>query len=147
MVKTLSELLNKYVPTSEAEEDILQSGMVIRSRVDKERRILEIYASFDRIIPKKTLYKIEESVRDAYKIQFCKILPCYPPELFDYDYVPEILLEAERVGIVAKGFFGDYTYTLNNNNLTIKIPFLHEGISLLEEANTHTVIEKIIKNE
>ena len=147
MVKTLSELLNKYVPTSEAEEDILQSGMVIRSRVDKERRILEIYASFDSIIPKKTLYKLEESVRDAYKIQFCKILPYYPSELFDYDYVPEILLEAERVGIVAKGFFGDYTYTLKNNSLTIKIPFLREGISLLEEANTHTVIEKIIKSE
>ena len=134
MAKTLRELLNKYLPTDE-QASILDEGTVVRSRIDKEKRILELTASFDRIISKEKLYEIEESVKAAYKIQFCKILPKYPSELFDYDYIPEILIEAERVGIVARGFLGDYRYTLEDDILTVKIPFSNEGISLLEDAS------------
>ena len=70
MTKTLSQLFYKYVPT-DTQKRILDEGRVIRSRVDKENRIIEVYAEFDRIIPKATLYEIEDQIRDAYKIQFC----------------------------------------------------------------------------
>ncbi len=144
--KTLRQLLNKYLPAEE-HEWVLDRGKVVRSRVDREKRILEVTARFDKIVPKSLLYEIEEKVQEAYKIQFCKILPQYPSELFDYDYVPEILLEAERVGIVAKGFFGDYKYELNDGELTILIPFADEGITLLQSAQTPSIIEKIIESE
>jgi len=146
MAKTLKELLNKYLPTEE-QESILESGIVLRSRIDKENRILELTAQFQSIISKSKLYEIEDNVRDAYKLQFCKILPKYPTELFDYDYIPEIITETERVGIIAKGFFGNYNYSLDDGSLHIRIPFVQEGIDLLERADTPRVIEKIIESE
>ena len=145
MAKNLSELFNKYIPTDE-HAAVLDRGLVVRSRVNKERRIIEVYASFDRFVKKALLYEIEDAIRDAYKLQFCKILPQYPKELFDYDYIPEILLEAERVGVVARGFFTNYKYTLEGNKLNIVIPFTQEGIMLLENAQTPKVIENIMVN-
>ncbi len=144
--KTLRQFLNRYLPP-EKYEKILEAGRVIRSRVDKEKRILEVFADFEDIIPKTVLYDIETQVMEAYKINACKLFPHYPSELFSYDYVTEILREAERTGYVARGFFSDYTYTLDDDNLYIQIPFPKNGVALLEKAATPTVIENIIKSE
>ena len=146
MSKTFIELFNKYLPTDE-HAAILDGAEIVRSRVDKEKRMIEVTVSFFKLVSKRKLYEIEDAVCQAYKIQFCKILPQYPKELFDVDYIPEILLEAERVGIVAKGFFGNYEYTCDENELCIRIPFVQDGISLLERADTPRVIEKIIESE
>ena len=147
MAKSFKELFNKYLPTAE-HDAILEGTEIVRSRVDKEKRIIEVTVSFPKIVPKQKLYEIEGAVCEAYKIQFCKILPQYTSDLFHTDYIPEVLLEAERVGVVAKGFFGDYEYSFDDNDdLHIKIPFVQDGISLLERANTPNVIEKIIESE
>ena len=142
--KKLKELLNKYLAPSEF-EDILDDGIVIRSRIDKEKRFLEVTASFSKLVSKNTLYRLEAQVSEVYKLNSFKILPHYPSELFSYSYIPEILLESERVGIVAKGFFADYTYELNDSTLDIHIPFSKNGVMLLEDASTPSVIEKIIE--
>ncbi len=144
--KTLKELLNKYLPPLEYEA-ILEEGIVSRSRVDKERRYLEVYADFNRIIPKKDIYAIELQVIEVYKLKSFRMFPHYPSKLFNYDYITDILLEAERSGHVAKGFFSDYSYKLNDNNLDIKIAFNKNGVTLLERADTPKVIEKIINDE
>ncbi len=146
MAKNLAELFNRYIPT-ESQRSILERGTVLRSRINKERRIIEVHVEFERLVSKSELYEIEDSIKDVYQLQFCKIMPQYPRELFSYDYIPEVLLEAERVGLVARGFFGNYKYTLDGKNLTVTIPFTKYGIMLLENAQTHTVIEKIISSE
>ena len=128
--KNLKELLNKYVPSAEYDQ-ILRSGIVTRSRVDKKKRILEVYADFKYIIPKDTLYALEYQVTDAYKLSFFKILPHYPQELFSESYIPEIIKEAERIGIVARGFFDGYDYMLSNDVLNIKSRRLLFGFFLL----------------
>ncbi len=144
--KNFLELLSKYVPSDEYRE-ILLSAVNIHSRADKERRILEIRADFPSLIKKDRLYDIENQIKEAYKLNCVKILPSYPDELFSYDYIPEILTEAEQVGIVAKGFFSEYDYSLNGENLEIRIPFSMDGVLLLEDARTPQVIENIIKSE
>ncbi len=146
MAKTIREFLNKYLPTPE-QEYIFDAGTVVRSRIDKEKRCLEFEACFEDIIPRAELCEIEEGVKEAYKINSCRILPKYPSELFGYDVIPDILLETEREGIVAKGFFGDYTYDLSEDFLNIKIPFGEDGISILQRADTPKVVEKIIERE
>ena len=146
MAKTLKELLNKYVPDS-GELYILETGTVERSLVDKEKRCLEVYVSFSQIIAKEELYALEEGVKKAYSLQMCKIKPHYPSETFYNDYIRQILLEAEREGTVARGFFGRYDYFVDGNVITIKIPFTEYGIDLLECAKTPSVIENIIKSE
>ena len=146
MAKTLAELFNKYLPTPE-QSTILSGAEVISFKTDKANRLLEVKASFKYIIPKDELYEIEAAVAAAYTLNHCKILPQYPSVLFSYEYIPEILKEAERVGAVARGFFGNYTYTMNDGLLTVKIPFSASGIGLLESADTPAIIENIIYSE
>ncbi len=146
--KNFLEIFSKYIPPSEY-VDILLSATNIRTRVSKEKRIIEIIMEFPRIIPKKTLYGIQSGLCKAYKLNIAKILPKYPSELFNYDYIPEILKETEEVGVVARGFFSDYDYKLDLENkfLEIEIPFGIGGITLLEDASTPRVIEGIINSE
>ena len=146
MAKTLAELFNKYLPTPE-QSTVLSGAVATHVKVDKENRLLEVKASFKYIIPKDELYEIEASVAAAYELNHCKILPQYPSVLFSEDYIPEILREAERVGAVARGFFGHYTYTLTDGILTVRIPFSANGIGLLESAETPRIIENIIYSE
>ena len=146
MAKTLKEYFSKYIPTPE-EALILESAVATRSKIDKENRIIEVHADFKCIVPKETLYRLESAVSKAYTLSFCKILPHYPSVLFEYDYVPQVLLEAERIGAVARGFFENYTYTLEGNKLKINIPFSASGIGLLVSAETPKIIENIIFSE
>ena len=144
--KSLKELLYKYLPPPEYDV-ILSSGVVTRSRVDKDKRFLEVFADFDKIIAKNDLYAIESEVLEAYKLNGFRIFPHYPSELFGYSYVSEVLRETERLGYVAKGFFSDYTYTLEDDKLSVKIGLPKDGVALLERADTPKVIESIIFNE
>ncbi len=144
--KTLKELLYKYIPPAEY-ENILQSGIVTRSLVNKEERLLEVYADFNNIISKSVLYAIEAEVKEAYKLEHFMLIPHYPASLWSYDYIPEVLKQTEREGFVAKGFFSDYTYTLDGDKLNIKITFPQNGVRLLENASTPKIIENIIKKE
>ena len=144
--KSLKELLFKYIPPEEYVE-ILELGEVVSSRVDKEKRFLEVRAKFPRIIDKSVLYDIEKQVSEVYDLRYFKILPQYDKALFTYEYIPQILKETEFVGTVAKGFFSEYTYDLMDGKLTVKIPFPEHGINLLEDAKTPSVIENIIASE
>ncbi len=144
--KTLKELLNKYLPT-DAIGQILASGTVTKTRIDKEKRILEVYVDFPYILDKETLYEIEEDVAKVYQLAHFKILPHYPSELFSEAYIPQLLLETERVGVVARGFFSSYSAALTEDTLTIRIPFAEQGLGLLENAMTPQVIEKILLSE
>ena len=146
MAKTLREYFKKYLPTPE-QETILNSAVATNSKIDKLNRIIEVHADFGYVVPKLELYEIENGVAKAYDLFLCKILPHYPSVLFDQSYIPQILIEAERTGAVAKGFFWNYTYELKEGVLTVKIPFSHNGLGLLEHAQTPRVIDNIIFSE
>ena len=144
--KNLRQYLSKYLAPDEYIH-VLDSGIVTRVRIDKDKRILEVGVDFNEIVPKDILYSIEEQVAEAYQLSCFKILPHYPESLFSYEYIREIMRETEQIGYIAKGFFSEYTYELNENKLKIKIPFNSAGVNLLEDAMTPTVIENIIKSE
>ena len=146
MAKTLRELLNKYIPNDD-DAAILDSGVVYRSLVDKEKRCLEVHVDFEHVIPKARLYELEDAVKKAYDLRMCKIRPRYLSDSFSLEYMKDILLEAEREGVVARGFFGDYDYSAEGNTITIRIPFSEFGIDLLQAAKTPSIIEGIIKSE
>ena len=144
--KSLGELLNKYIP-SDGHESILASGLVTKTRIDKEKRLLEVYAEFPRIVDKAKLYEIEDQVAQIYQLAYFKIFPHYPSELFTEAYISQLLQETERVGVVARGFFSSYDYTLTDRELTIRIPFSAQGVDLLKDAMTPSVMENILFSE
>ena len=147
MAKTLLELLSKRYTAPDKYQQILESGVVVSSRADREKRCLETTAEFPFVVDKKTLYEIENEVAKAYELNYFRLFPKYNSELFDYKYIPDILLETERKGIVAKGFFSEYSYEINGDKLTVFIPFDSSGITLLVDAKTPSVISDIIYDE
>ncbi|MBO5511859.1 MAG: PolC-type DNA polymerase III [Clostridia bacterium] len=145
-MKTVLEILNRYTPDSTARA-ILEQAQNPVTRADKANRALQMELSFPRLVEKEELYRIEEQVAEAYELNYVKFLPHYPAELFTADYVPELLKETERVGIVARGFFRTYRYELKENTLIIRIPFSDAGISLIRNAHTPDIMGRILHSE
>ena len=146
--KTFLEIFNKYHPNG---SDII----AVLSRVkkvdgvlaDKERRLLQANVYFDEIVDKSILYRIENEIKEAYSLNFMKLMPKYPQDLFNKSYFEQILLESERVGIVARGFFSGCDYVIEGELITITIPFVSGGVILLKNAETPQIIENIIFSE
>ena len=144
--RSLLQILKKYEPGMRY-RDILESATSHTVRADKEKRMLEISAHFPAPIDKEELYAMEEEIRVAYDLAIVRILPHYPAQFYSKAYIPNILMETERVGIVARGFFRHYEINLNENELHIDLPFAIDGIRLMESAHTPQVIEGIILSE
>ena len=146
--KTFLEIFNKYHPSG---SDIIAVLSAVKKvggiRADKEKRLLQADVYFDELVSKALLYRIENEIREAYSLSFMKLMPKYPAELFDKSYFEQILLEAERVGIVARGFFNGCDYTFEGDTITVSIPFVSGGVTLLNDAETPKIIENIIFSE
>ena len=138
----LLEKFTKYTPDQTARE-WMANATILSLRADKERRIVEVSVSLPSLVEKAEIYRVEEELRQAYEYNFVKILPKYPAELFSSNYVPQILFEAERIGIVARGFFGHYSHSLDGDVLTIEIPFTYNGVQFVKDAKTPEIIENI----
>ena len=144
--RPLLHILNKYEPGPRA-RDLLESARDYTVRADKEKRMLEISAHFPSPIEKRELYQLEEEIRAAYDLAMVKFLPHYPSHFWGQSYIPELLAETERVGIVARGFFSHYKATLTGDELTVELPFEIDGIRLMENGHTPEVMQRIVYSE
>ena len=146
MAKTFLQIFEKY-KADELVEEILNRAQNIKIQADKANRILQVSADFPMLIDKETLYRIETEIAKAYQLSWVKIMPHYPRELFNSSYIPDLLKETEKIGIVAMGFFNKYKYNLENNTLNIEIPFTENGVKLLYDGRTPGVMQGIILSE
>lgn len=146
MAKTFLQIFEKYKPSDEYKK-ILEKAENIKIQADKENRMLNASVDFPALVLKDDIYEIEQGISKAYQLNMVKIMPHYPSVLFDENYIPELMKETEKVGIVAKGFFSKYRYKLEDNTLTVEIPFSKDGVSLLHDARTPAVMQAIIFSE
>ena len=144
--KTLLEIFAKYQPDA-ADAALLSEASNIGVRVDRELRAVEVNASFPAPIKKETLYRIEEEIKKAYDLRLTRILPHYPPECLTDDYIPELLAEAERSCMVARGFFSTYHAFFEENTLVIELPYNDNGLTLFELGRTPQDMSDIIRRE
>ena len=100
--KSFLEIFNRYRPNDAEIIRVLSCVKKTSVRADKEKRIIQAEVYFDDIVRKDVLYRIENEIREAYSLNYTKLLPKYPSHLFDKQCFSQILLEAERVGIVAR---------------------------------------------
>ncbi len=145
-MKNLLEIFSKYTP-DENEAAWLRSGTDVRLRADRAQKIVEVKAHFAALIPKKTLYAIEEKIKEAYALRSVRFCPCYDSALFQEEYVSEILEEAKRRGTIIRGFFNEYTANFNGQNLEILVSGTNGGIELMYLGETDRVISDIIREE
>ncbi len=146
MAKSLLEIFHKYSP-HEADAAWLRTGTDITVRADRERRMIEVSAAFPAIIPKAVLYRVEGEIEQAYELSLVRILPRYPSYLFGETYISELLEEAQRVGIVARGFFHSWRARLEDTRIIIEMPYADKSLLLMDLGKTPEVIEGIIRSE
>ncbi len=146
MAKTFLQIFERYKPTPQQAE-ILDKAQDIKIQADKVNRMIQASVSFPNLVKKDDLYAIELAICKAYELNLVKIMPHYPAEMFDGDYIPELLKETETVGIVARGFFNKYRFRLDSRTLTLELPFEENGVSLLYDARTPEVMQAIILSE
>lgn len=144
--KKLSEFFSKYSPEAQTQK-ILESASLIKARVDRDLKMVEVNAFFSEIIPKRKLYDIEAEICEAYKINSVKILPKYPRESFTPDYIEDVVRELMRSGTVSRGFFEKYRADVRGNKIKLYLNFSQGGIDLLYSAKTPEIASKIIYNE
>ena len=109
MAKTFLEIFYKYHP-NDNDARILSRAENIKIQADKDNRMMQVSVDFPSIVSKEEIYHIESEIRKAYQLNMVKLLPHYPADQFDSDYISELLRETETVGIVARGFFSKYRF-------------------------------------
>lgn len=142
-----AEIFSRYSPETAEHASLFEDAYDVTIRADKEKRFVEVAASFSRLFSKKIIYDLEARIASAYDLSSVRILPRYPSELFSESYIPEVITEAKRIGVIVNGFFNDYKLTVGDSVIEIKLPFLHGGIELLDLAKTGDVISGIIRSE
>ncbi len=146
MAKSFLQIFEKYT-ANDVQKEILADAQNIKIQADKINRMLNASVDFSALVSKDEIYEIEAGIAKAYQLNLVKIMPHYPAELFDESYIPELMKETEKVGIVARGFFSKYRFKFEENTLTIEIPFSKDGVSLLHDARTPAVMQAIIFSE
>ena len=144
--RKLGDIFKRFIPLG-IHKEIFETATDVKVRLDKEIRIAEVRCTLPKLYKKKDLYELEGEIARTYELTQMRILPQYPEELFTTDYIPEVLAEAARVGVVINGFFNRYELETEEDVLRLKIPFTHGGISLLDLAKTGDVISGIIHSE
>ncbi|MBO7341372.1 MAG: PHP domain-containing protein, partial [Clostridia bacterium] len=146
MAKSFFEIFHKYTP-AEQHARWLCTASDIRMRVDKEQRMLEASMALPALVPKRALYEVEAEIQKVYELAHVRLLPRYPAELFGEAYIPELIAETERIGIVARGFFHTFEARIQGDELIIEMPYMDESLLLFELGRTHEVISGIIRSE
>jgi DNA polymerase-3 subunit alpha (Gram-positive type) len=146
--KNFRQYFSRYTP-DERTAPVADAARDIRVRADKENKIIEIDASFDRLFPRETLYAVEDGLCKAYSLNLVRLLPKYPAELFSHDYLSEIITELYRVGSVSRGFFERYDAVWDDaaGKLTLEVCYGDGGVNLLCGAKTNEIIAGIIRSE
>ncbi len=141
--------LTKFERYNPLEDDraVLEGIEDFSFRADKERRMIEINVTLDRVIPKQQLYRIEAGIAAAYELNMVRILPHYPAECFNERYLHEVVQEAHRIGYVTNGFFNNYSIRKSAEGYTVEIGFAAGGVELVCKAGTPEILSGIIFSE
>ena len=144
---TLKDRFKKYSPDIRFEK-IMNEGIVRRTRVDSEQKIVEVDVSFNCIFSKQdVLYPLEKALKQEYKLNNVFINPKYSPELFDDSYINQIMIEARRRKFVSDLLLKNYKFSLSENDLMIETNYGEGGAELMKCCGAEKNIASIIFSE
>ena len=140
-----SIIASRYAPKEEVRLRVLRAGHGHRLRfATKNPPRLELDIQFDRRQDPALLYAIEDDLCRMTAAHSFRIFPHYPKEEFSVGAMSEIFEEAAKIGAVANGFFYEAKTEDNGECLTVEIPFLSGGVSMLEK--TSVLLSNILAN-
>ncbi len=145
--KTLGQVFSRYIPKNDKQHDILSCSLSLKTRIDRDKRFVEVDVATPHLIKKDDLWQLCEDIRVTYELNSLRIITKYPTELFTEKYIPEILKEASVRGAVTHGFFCEYEIKIEQGNITIQIGTTNGGIDLVCSSDAPKIISDIIYDE
>lgn len=146
-MRTLKTIFSRYTPQTQRQREIFDAAANAVLSGDKEKSMYQVSFSLPFLCDKKDLYIIEDQLCELYGLALLRLLPSYPSELFSKDYIPQVLIESKRVGAVSNGFFNDCSIKLEEDKITLSVPFTAGGVELLDLGRTSDIIAGIIRSE
>ena len=143
MEKKFFDVFAKYSPTEE-KRALLMRGHTAKFRYTKEPMRVEVDLSFDSHEDAEIIYEIEDECKALYSADSFKILPHFPPSVFDMKYFDEVAYEAALCGAVTNGFFTGAEYSDDGECITVSIPFSSYGVSFVKQGNTEEILSNIL---
>ncbi len=142
--KKFFDFFKHYTPAEE-DREMLSSAENVKVRVAKNPLRIEILADFPTVIHNAQLYPIEDELCALYEAASVRIMPTFPKELFSVTYMVEVIDEAVRVGVIARGFFDQASYEDNGETISITIPFLPDSIDFMNHSGTTDTLGNILR--
>ncbi|MBO5907766.1 MAG: PolC-type DNA polymerase III [Clostridia bacterium] len=141
--KRFFDVFTRYSPTEEKRELLMRSHSA-SFRYTKEPMRVEVELSFDTHEDAELIYEIEDECRELYRAESFKILPHFPPEIFDISYFDEIAYEASLCGAVTSGFFSGAEYRDDGETVSVLIPYGDAGVNFVRKSNTESILSNIL---
>ncbi len=141
-MNTLGSIFSQYI--SAPVIDTVSGAEVCDVKIQKEKRILDIYAKFNSLVDAEDIFKTERLLKSSV-MQFSKVTihPKFDEKLFDTAYFPQIveLLKVNTPSL--NGTLNDATLYKKDNVLTVKLA--HGGLSLLVAKDFTSLLNDILK--
>lgn len=138
MSSTLSDLFDNIEL-----ESTIANGRVIKMVPDRQRNILNINLQLDELVPMKALFKANEQISDALDGVNVTIYPKYFPEIFDEDYIYDIIELLKMKNGAVNGYLDDAE--ISDDGSVFEITLKSGGMSILEGLGVGKRIETYIK--
>lgn len=148
MVMTFYEKFRKYTPT-DAERTILDRIVDFTAKVDVDKRMIGVYASFDGYFPLSKLDSIEKGITDAYELNYMCIHPSFPNTPFEIRHMEAVFYELAKLTAQGLGFFDGAETALEGADITaeddtLSIALKNGGKSLLLHGGCDKLIADVV---
>ncbi|MBR2715464.1 MAG: PHP domain-containing protein, partial [Ruminococcus sp.] len=137
----LSVLFGQYL--SAPIVDTIADAKVYDVKINKEKRIIDIYADFDKLVDAEDVFATQRLIKSS-SIQFSSVVihPRYDSSLFDVSYFPQ-LVEFLKVDTPSlNGTLNEAQLFCKGNVLTVKLA--HGGLSLLNAKDFNSLLQNIL---
>ncbi len=141
-MNNLGSLFNQHL--SAPLEDCVAGALVYDVKIQKEKRIIDIYADFDSLIKAEEIFKAQRLIKSS-TMQFSKVTihPRFDSSLFDVSYFKEIVEFLKEDTPSLNGTLNGASLYKNDGVLTVKLT--HGGLSLLIAKDFSLLLTDIIR--
>ena len=124
--------------------DSVAQGKVYNIKVNKEKRILDVYADFDSLVSAADIFATQRLIKSS-TMQFSSVTihARYNASLFDVSYFSDIVefLKVDTPSL--NGSLNDAQLFCKDNKLTVKLA--HGGLSLLKAKDFTSLLQGVIQ--
>jgi len=138
--QVLKGLLPDFTPDSLRQSTVLEPVVA-----DLAKREILMKLAPPALVSRKERQKVEQKLKEQFRLNVCSLKPHYRPEQFDYSYMSSILDAVREKGFPVNGFFNDCEILCHGDQLDITLK--HGGVNFLQNAGCVEAIRQQIAEE